>query len=48
VARTDTLVKLAGSLEISPDELLDGLVWTPGIRKAGAMTVEPRAGDHHS
>ena len=28
--RVDTLVKLVGSLEISADELLDGLAWTPG------------------
>jgi len=28
--RVDTLVKLVGSLEISADELLDGLEWTPG------------------
>jgi len=30
VPRIDTLVKLAGSLEISADELLDGLEWKPG------------------
>jgi transcriptional regulator with XRE-family HTH domain len=28
--RVDTLAKLVGSLEISADELLDGLAWTPG------------------
>lgn len=28
--RIDTLVKLLGSLEISADELLDGLEWKPG------------------
>jgi transcriptional regulator with XRE-family HTH domain len=28
--RVDTLAKLVGSLEISSDELLDGLEWTPG------------------
>jgi transcriptional regulator with XRE-family HTH domain len=28
--RIDTLLKLVGSLEISSDELLDGLEWTPG------------------
>lgn len=30
VARIDTLVKIAGSLEVSADELLAGLGWTPG------------------
>ncbi|HEY2717360.1 MAG TPA: helix-turn-helix transcriptional regulator [Solirubrobacterales bacterium] len=27
--RTDTLLKLAGGLEVEPQELLDGLVWEP-------------------
>jgi transcriptional regulator with XRE-family HTH domain len=44
VARTDTLVKLAGSLRIPYDELLDGLLWTPSIRTAGVMDIEPFAG----
>jgi transcriptional regulator with XRE-family HTH domain len=30
VARIDTLVKLAGSLEVTPGELLAGLEWSPG------------------
>jgi transcriptional regulator with XRE-family HTH domain len=41
VARTDTMVKLAGSLSIPYDELLDGLLWTPSIRTAGVMDIEP-------
>jgi transcriptional regulator with XRE-family HTH domain len=43
VARSDTLVKLAGSLDVPYDELLDGLLWTPSIRTAGVMDVEPFA-----
>lgn len=43
VARSDTLVKLAGSLGIPYDELLDGLLWTPSIRTAGLMAIEPFA-----
>jgi len=35
LARVDTLVKLAGALEISPEELLDGLVWMPGEPRPG-------------
>jgi transcriptional regulator with XRE-family HTH domain len=35
VARVDTLVKLLGSLEISADELLIGLDWTPGDVRHG-------------
>lgn len=33
--RIDTLVKLAGALEVSPDELLAGLKWKPGEARAG-------------
>lgn len=44
IARADTLVKLAGSLGIHSEELLDGLLWTPSIRTAGAMAIEPFAG----
>jgi transcriptional regulator with XRE-family HTH domain len=35
VARADTLVKLAGSLGVRPEELLGGLAWTPGSMTAG-------------
>jgi ribosome-binding protein aMBF1 (putative translation factor) len=35
VARIDTLVKLAGSLEVSADELLAGLSWDPGGTRIG-------------
>jgi transcriptional regulator with XRE-family HTH domain len=48
VARSDTLVKLAGSLGIPYDELLDGLLWTPSIRTAGVMDIEPFAGTEES
>jgi transcriptional regulator with XRE-family HTH domain len=34
-ARIDTLVKLAGALDASPLELLDGIHWTPGTRTSG-------------
>lgn len=34
--RIDTLMKLAGALEVSPDELLEGIVWRPGeVRRGG-------------
>ncbi|HEY5709317.1 MAG TPA: helix-turn-helix transcriptional regulator [Solirubrobacterales bacterium] len=38
VCRVDTLVKLAGSLEIPPEELLDGLHWEPGGTRLGQFT----------
>lgn len=33
--RIDTLVKLAGALSAPPNELLDGIVWSPGSMRAG-------------
>jgi transcriptional regulator with XRE-family HTH domain len=33
--RIDTLLRLAGALEVSPDELLKGIVWTPGQIESG-------------
>jgi len=35
VARIDTLVKLAASLEASPAELLAGIEWKPGEQRRG-------------
>jgi transcriptional regulator with XRE-family HTH domain len=37
-ARIDTLVKLAGSLDLPPGELLDGMGWTPGGTRVGQFT----------
>lgn len=39
VARTDTLVKLAGSLAVRPGELLEGLEWRPGTMMLGELSV---------
>jgi ribosome-binding protein aMBF1 (putative translation factor) len=39
VARSDTLVKLAGSLAIRPEELLEGLDWVPGRMTLGELSV---------
>jgi transcriptional regulator with XRE-family HTH domain len=35
VARIDTLIKLAGSLEATPSELLEGIAWEPGASRRG-------------
>lgn len=35
VPRADTVIRLAGSLGIPPEELLDGLDWTPGTTIVG-------------
>lgn len=37
VARIDTLIKLAASLEVTPDELLVGLAWEPGETRHGTF-----------
>src|SRR5260221_12891562 len=35
LARIDTVVKLAGALEVAPGSLLDGMAWEPGEFAAG-------------
>lgn len=35
IPRIDTLVKLAGSLQVRPDRLLEGIEWTPGAIHLG-------------
>lgn len=35
--RIDTLAKLAGALEVTPNDLLSGIVWTPGPARAGTF-----------
>lgn len=39
VPRTDTVVKLAGSLDTTPETLLEGLSWEPSIRTMGALRI---------
>jgi transcriptional regulator with XRE-family HTH domain len=41
--RVDTLVKLVGSLEISADELLVGINWTPGDYQPGQFVERGEA-----
>jgi transcriptional regulator with XRE-family HTH domain len=41
LARVDTLVKLARSLEVSADELLVGLAWSPGGTRRGCFIEKP-------
>ena len=35
LARIDTLIKLAGALDVNPGDLLNGLSWEPGGTVAG-------------
>lgn len=39
LARVDTLIKLAGALEIPPEELLAGLDWSPGGTRLGKFKI---------
>ncbi|MBK5218523.1 MAG: helix-turn-helix transcriptional regulator [Thermoleophilia bacterium] len=39
MARIDTLVKLAGALEVEPRELLAGIVWTPADPTKGRFSA---------
>jgi transcriptional regulator with XRE-family HTH domain len=38
VCRVDTLIKLAGSLDLPPGDLLDGMDWEPGGTRFGRFT----------
>ena len=44
VPRIDTLVKLAGALEVCPEDLLDGIVWKPGDFRPGGFVEREREG----
>lgn len=38
--RIDTLVKLAGALEVTADELIDGIKWRPGETRMGSFAKD--------
>lgn len=46
LARVDTLMKIAGSLGVSPAELLEGIHWTPGTSSEGGFTISERTLAH--
>jgi transcriptional regulator with XRE-family HTH domain len=39
--RVHTLVCLAGALEVTPNDLLDGIVWEPIVSVGGGLVVNP-------
>lgn len=43
LARVDTLMKLAGALGVEPDELLEGIHWTPGDSDDGRFGISERS-----
>ncbi len=45
VARIDTLVKLAGALEVTPADLIDGISWTPGTMTRGGFALSRSTGE---
>jgi transcriptional regulator with XRE-family HTH domain len=45
IARIDTLVKLAGSLEVAPGELLEGMAWDPGGTRVGQFRSRDSSSD---
>ena len=40
--RLDTLVKLAGALGVTTNDLVDGITWEPYEQLAGGFAVTPR------
>lgn len=48
VARVDTLIKLAASLEVTPDELLENIRWNPGAMTHGKFRLTETDGPGHS
>jgi transcriptional regulator with XRE-family HTH domain len=42
--RVETLVKLAGSLGTTPNDLLDGIAWEPIEAVTGGLVVSPPKG----
>jgi transcriptional regulator with XRE-family HTH domain len=39
IARIDTVVKLAGALEVPPGDLLKGMAWVPGAARHGRFVT---------
>jgi transcriptional regulator with XRE-family HTH domain len=43
--RLDTLIKLAGALGVTLQDLLKGIAWEPSIVRPGRFIVEPIGGE---
>jgi len=43
--RVFTLVCVAGALEVTPDDLLDGITWEPIVAISGGLFVTPPEGE---
>jgi transcriptional regulator with XRE-family HTH domain len=42
VPRADTLIRLAGAMQVAPGELLDGIGWIPGPDPGGTFSFRSR------
>jgi transcriptional regulator with XRE-family HTH domain len=38
--RIDTMIKVAGALEVPPAELIEGIKWSPGSTRIGEFRME--------
>jgi transcriptional regulator with XRE-family HTH domain len=45
LARIDTLVKLAGALQVPTDALVEGIDWRPGSATLGQFSVATKVGE---
>jgi transcriptional regulator with XRE-family HTH domain len=43
--RLDTLVKLAGALHVTPNDLLEGITWEPSVHRPGRFSLAPEEKD---
>jgi transcriptional regulator with XRE-family HTH domain len=41
VCRIDTLIRLAGAMDVPPGELLDGIAWIPAPENGGTFSFNP-------
>jgi transcriptional regulator with XRE-family HTH domain len=44
-ARVDSILRLAGALEVTPEELYEGVAWVPDGEGGGEFRVEQPPGD---
>jgi transcriptional regulator with XRE-family HTH domain len=45
--RVHTLICLAGALGVTPNDLLDGIVWEPIVSVGGGLVVAPPSEEGH-
>jgi transcriptional regulator with XRE-family HTH domain len=48
VCQIDTLIRLAGAAAISPEDLIEGIIWVPSPETKGAFSFNSRPFSHRS